>query len=539
MKITKLLIYNLLLILFGVVSPIIYKSLELFIPSFLIIKQKDISGLLNTIFQVQATLATLSLPIISLMLIFFNQRVYGVDILEFTFKHKSKYKLNLNEKAISLLIFVLIEYYFVATNNIQGTLIILLVTIIEIISILHFTLEILTNTQKLSRNIRNNVAEILSSGIKNNHNHFDKISDQLYSDTRKRILDKDIILQENLDLYIDILLINISDYNKKNFIKIQNEINDIVNLMVNNNFFEESVLFTKNLYQNLINQDSKLPLVLDKGYISIMECLKNAPDSLMLYRTPIRTTIRNLFEYEIKIKENLFFNGVFLLFYKSLKEDSKSDVKRNILTTFFRELPFILPKEIGNKYEKSTRLIYFVKYLIDNHEKEDLILLLKYMDSYYNLDEEEKGHFYLAVIIYYYYLIHYEILVSEQQKCDFQRDYNQLFKFIEDHLPWDMNNNYYNLLLKNLFDFEWWEELQGKEVKIHNVIFEFLLFLAVDRRLGNLNEIFPNKKSDDFVIFMNNKNIKEKYQKFKIFIKTNENFDDFKQNFFNIIENKS
>gem|GEM_PF-5434393 len=177
--------------------------------------------------------------------------------------------------------------------------------------------------------------------------------------------------------------------------------------------------------------------------------------------------------------------------------------------------------------------------IIEFPEKEDLILLLKYMDSYYNLDEEEKGHFYLAVAIYYYYLIHYEILVSEQQKYDFQRDYNQLFKFIENHLPWDMNNNYYNLLLKNLFDFEWWEELQGKEVKIHNVIFEFLLFLAVDRRLGNLNEIFPNKKSDDFVIFMNNKNIKEKYQKFKIFMKTDENFDDFKQNFFNIIENKS
>ncbi|MGV2929244.1 hypothetical protein RW115_11655 [Macrococcus capreoli] len=343
MKITKLLIYNLLLLLLGVISPIIYKYIELYIPSFLLIRQKETSSLLNTIFQVQATLATLSLPIISLMLIFFNQRVYGVDILEFTFKHKSKYKLNLNEKAISLLIFVLIEYYFVATNNIQGTLIILIVTIFEIISILHFTLEISTNIQKLSRNIRNNVAEILSSGIKNNHNHFNKISNQLYSDTRKRILDKDIILQENLDLYIDILLINNSDYNKKNFIKIQNEINDIVNLMVNNNLFEESVLFTKNLYQNLINQDSKLPLVLDKGYISIMECLKNAPDSLMLYRTPIRTTIRNLFEYEMKIKENLFFNGVFLLFYKSLKEDSKSVVKRNILTTFFRELPFILP----------------------------------------------------------------------------------------------------------------------------------------------------------------------------------------------------
>ena len=357
----KLLIYNLLLLLIGVISPILYKYIELYIPSFLLIKQKEISSLLNTIFQVQATLATLSLPIISLMLIFFNQGVYGVEILGFTFIQKNKYKLNLNEKAISLLIFVLIEYYFVATNNIQGTLIILLVTIFEIISILHFTLEILSSTQKLSRNIRNNVAEILTSGIKNNHNQFNKISNQLYSDTRKRILDNDIILQENLDLYIDILFIN-SDYNKKNFIKIQNEINDIVNLMITNNLFEESVLFTKNLYQNLINQDSKLPLVLDKGYISIMEYLKNAPDSLMLYRTPVRTTLRNLFE--------------------------------------------------------------------------------------------------------------------------------------------------------------------------------FLLFFAVDRRLGMLNAIFPTKKSDDFIYFMNNKNIKEKYQKYKLFMKSDENFDDFRENLFNLVENK-
>ncbi|WP_414054293.1 hypothetical protein ACMGE6_02225 [Macrococcus equi] len=533
----KLFIYNCLLLFLGMILPFIYSSIENLIPNILLIQQKDISSFINTIFQVQATLATLSLPIISLLLIFFNQRVYGVDILGFTFQNRKKYLFNLNEKAIALLIFVLIEYFFVATCNIQGTILILITTIIEIISILYFTLEIITNIQKVKNNIRNNVKVNLTIGIRRDHNQFNEISNQLFYDTRKRILENDITFQENLNLYIDILLTKNSDYNKKNFIKVQNEINDIVNFMVNNNLFEEAVLFIRDIYQRLITTNSKTPLVLDKGYISLMEYLRNAPDSLMLYRTPIRTTLRNLFEYEEKINQNLFFNSVLLLFYNSLKEDSKSEVKRNMLITFFRELNFILPKEIGNKYEKSKRLIYFVKNLIDNHEKEDLILLLKYMDSYYNLDEEEKGHFYLAVIIYYYYLIHYEILVSNEQKFNFQLDFDDLFKYLEEVLPYQLTD-FYPILLRDLSDFEWWEEMKGKEVMIHNVIFEFLLFFAVDRRLGMLNAIFTTKKSDDFIYFMNNKNIKEKYQKYKFFMKSDENFDDFRKNLFNLVENK-
>ncbi len=59
--------------------------------------------------------------------------------------------------------FVLLEYYFVSTNNFQGALFILL----------------LTNTIKLN----NHVYYTLLKGIKNNHSDFKLISEQLYSNT--------------------------------------------------------------------------------------------------------------------------------------------------------------------------------------------------------------------------------------------------------------------------------------------------------------------------------------------------------------------
>ncbi|TDM50435.1 hypothetical protein ETI06_00215 [Macrococcoides goetzii] len=537
MKLTKVIIYNIMIITIGIISPLIFNLFKYYFPSSLLIKQNDLSSLLNTLFQVQATLATLSLPIISLLIIFFNQRLFGVDILEYTFKNRNKYRLNLNEKAISLLIFVLIEYYFVATINIQGSLIVLFLTIFEIISILYFTLEIFTNSEKLKKDIRQHVKKILSKGMASNHIDFNKFSNQLYSDTRKRIIENDITFQENLDLYTNILIVNNCDYNKENYYRIQKEINNIVKLLIDNDLFEEAVFFIRDLYQKMLDEDSKISLILDKGYISLMEYLKNTPDSLMLYRMPIRTTLRNLFEYEVKLKESLFFDGVLLLFYKSLKEDTDSKIKRNMLITFFKELSFVLPHEIGDKYEKSSKLIKFLKHLIDSNEIDDLEIFFKYVNSYNNLYEDEKYHLYLAVIIYYYYLIYYEVLATVEQKSEFQKTFNQLMKYIQDELPRQLSD-IYSILLKDLFYFEWMKEMEGKIVVIHNVIFEFLLFYAVENDIRNLQEIFPEKKSDDIEIFLKSNNIKEKYEKYKIFMNSDGNIDEFEEVVASLLNNK-
>lgn len=101
-------------------------------------------------------------------------------------------------------------------------------------------------------------------------------------------------------------------------------------------------------------------------------------------------------------------------------------------------------------------------------------------------------------------------------------------KYIQDELPWQLSD-IHSLLLKDLFYFEWMKEREDKFVVIHNVTFEFLLFYASENNIRNLQEIFPEKKSDDIEFFLKSNNIKEKYEKYKIFMNSDGTFDEFEE----------
>ncbi|MDZ4567250.1 hypothetical protein [Bacillus cereus] len=108
----------------------------------LTIKQKDVATLVNTIWQVQAGITTLTIALLSLLIGLSKERRYGIRVLDFMLFGSRKF-LKFQDHVLFGLSLVSIQYVFVAYESLAAVVFIFFINMAAIISMFHMSVKVL------------------------------------------------------------------------------------------------------------------------------------------------------------------------------------------------------------------------------------------------------------------------------------------------------------------------------------------------------------------------------------------------------------
>ncbi|MBP2027305.1 hypothetical protein J2Z35_001099 [Acetoanaerobium pronyense] len=174
------------------------------IPDCSISKVENFPEFMVAIYQIQATITTLSIALISLMSGVSNETIYGVSISHYIMQMKPKVLKHKNI-IIFLLSLILINYFFISFKFYNLVISVFILTIVLIIFMSVEIFEVFKGREPLKKEIGNH--------IKGKYTEI-KLLDTLFNDTLTAIdRDETLRFKENMDL-----LIIIFEKSIKNFI---------------------------------------------------------------------------------------------------------------------------------------------------------------------------------------------------------------------------------------------------------------------------------------------------------------------------------
>jgi hypothetical protein len=148
-NIIRLIIFILISLVIGIGLTILAEKLNIF-P----IKQEDIGSLVNTIWQVHAGIATTSIAILALITGLNKEKKYGYKTLDFMLNiNRSRFNFKFHEEVIINLILLFLQYVFVATNAIAGSVFLFFVAGYFILRIFYCSIKLTLFEDKVNQEI--------------------------------------------------------------------------------------------------------------------------------------------------------------------------------------------------------------------------------------------------------------------------------------------------------------------------------------------------------------------------------------------------
>ncbi|WP_088070542.1 hypothetical protein [Gottfriedia luciferensis] len=130
------------------------------------IKQEDIASLINTIWQVHAGVATTSIAILALITGLNKEKKYGYKTLDFMLNiNRSKFSFRFHEEIIITLLLLFIQYLFVATLALAGSVFLFSVAGYFILRLFYCSIKITLFEEKVNDEIKNFILEKCRSAI--------------------------------------------------------------------------------------------------------------------------------------------------------------------------------------------------------------------------------------------------------------------------------------------------------------------------------------------------------------------------------------
>lgn len=523
-----------------------------YIPQFMIAKIDNYYDFAVVMFQIQATVTTLGIALVTLLSSTINDTIYGISISKFILNYRPKF---LKQKYVISIMLSMNMLTFVCIS-IGAYNCVISVFMITFYLILYMTYEILTVF-----NGREPMKEEINKYIQANLSNLDMLKN-IFNDTILAIeQEKRIKVRENLDYELFIF-------------KISEE-------LISNNKIREVwqdglyAIFSK-LYRNSRGEElQEAYLYLDKFYEIIEN--HNHPEKFVLW-DKIKNSFFDSFKYyEFKdVSElNVFASLRWKIYKCTTYDDTEGRVTRNNYDVeyifayvywnifgndhklygidksvirdkkveYYKYIRDGLDYDINNN-EAVRKIIYneflfYTKILIDNCETDVIYktFIIELGDDYSEMKVVSKNYF-LTIIIYVYYLSEEENLVNDRLKVfsknlilDIQQEMSRFISYFS--FEGSISESLVNSIRMTLNRWEYSTEESGKFLIMGSCIDSFLLFSTIyteynvdtlkksfiaiiDTRILQFIQIYTNDKITqlvkyykDFILLVFDKEINE------------------------------
>lgn len=140
---------------------------EWFSVIFISLSNSDYRSFLNATWQVQTSIAILTITFITLILGKLEIKIFGFKLNELISLNNSKFKMNYWEKVWLNIITVAINFFYVAQANLTAVSIVFLISIILTILLLKESLDIIMKPETYEEKLKGYVLQKLNEEIKN------------------------------------------------------------------------------------------------------------------------------------------------------------------------------------------------------------------------------------------------------------------------------------------------------------------------------------------------------------------------------------
>jgi len=399
------------LILFFLFLSLIYKFL-LYTDNFLcdLIKLKSIHfndnyfEIVNNMFGIQATLATLTIAFISIFSGFIKDKIYGIYITNYIFNNENG--IGIYKLSIILILFTFAYFIFLIKSAYIICLLIFFLTLILIIYIMKRILILMSNYEEIEEDIKKYINELIKKsahsldykGIEDNsieyilekkpelkkiYRKIDKLICDLYKDTIEKINNNDFNgYQKNIILFNYIINdFNCNDMNalrKDLLVTLMQRVDELTNILIRNKkiFFALDLLETQSLKLKFAIQDKNLSNTTKQDLLDSFD--------ITYFLKKICTNIKDYSYYNSSLLyriEDLLYNcqNLYIMF-----------IEINILTENYEKEKIIF--ENGNLYNLYINSIKNNRYFKD-FEKDEALKRIKDYEKDYMKDNTHWGNY--------------------------------------------------------------------------------------------------------------------------------------------------
>lgn len=375
----------------------------------------DISNLMFYTWQVQVTIALISISLTSLIVGNLERKIFGQNIKEILMI-TTKFQLTYIDKIILVILLSVINFWFIIYNNLPGLIVMFIFSIIGVLDLIIDSYSIVFNPEKYEYRVRNYVDLNLQKALKGKVNVLDELINNLEVNNKALIKNNNVkLLQKNIDFLFEIII------------------------KINNNVVDKN----NNIVNNLI--DSYEKSMVDTG-INLVE--NNYIESVIYIINIIKDD-----KFKCRNKKNLIGQLVNILFDK-IKEVCSIEIYIKIIDYFIEVI-----QDINNKDEKTKEVDYIInginksivivaKYLVANNYIDTLIQFInRIRNDEFNYTDKK-------------YLIEelLEVLIHKTKEVCSDDIYDKIIKFILDDIFDDVDFNYIDksFLSRCQFDCFYW-----------------------------------------------------------------------------------
>jgi hypothetical protein len=133
--------------------------------SFLPIRQKDVSSLVNTLWQVHAGLATTSIAVLALIIGLNREEIYGFKVLDFML-NINRQPFKFHEEVIISILLIVIQYWFVSQNELSGALFCFFMSVVFLLRMLQCSITIILFEKDVEKRIEKYIQHKTIEAIK-------------------------------------------------------------------------------------------------------------------------------------------------------------------------------------------------------------------------------------------------------------------------------------------------------------------------------------------------------------------------------------
>lgn len=483
------------------------------------IDKKDLSSHMHTIIQIQASIATLGIALVSILSGFSRDMIFGMPISHYIMERQ--HFIFTHKRIIFFELLSIILSYITISFNYYNTLVFNFSVSIFFIGIMvKDNYKVFYGSQYMKAEIQEYYLYPFKEN-KDNSQEMQELYTNIYEDSRYSIqYNNHIRLLDNFKL-IELIFGEIDNKNNKSSILWEENYINLCNFLLKNNqiiFILESMcrVFEKNRTKNKVLSfwDKIERNFWDELYNKNIN-FSNIKLNLHIYK--LHLELYNNLYWEQDIKNHQSVTQFSLRIYYCLKNnknttlEDKLKLKKSLIDHLEILTYYTFKNDEIKKYIIYNELAQYTKTLIDNKEYN---IFQEFFKKILSLKNNEQNHlkYIFTICTYIYYLAYKENLISDEQKKA-AVDFIELLKEPIGNLLIMLNldrENFDKIFADDLKNnLEWWEFIPNKKVKtcfMEMVVNEFLLFYILSSPYISIEYLITNLKiliKDSHFIFYN------------------------------------
>lgn len=413
----------------------------------------SIENLMYYTWQVQVTIALISISLTSLIIGRLDRKIYGQSVKEILMLSK-KMQLTYIDKIILVILLSVVNLWFVMYGMLGALIVIFIISIIGVLDLIIDSYNILFNPEKYEEKVKEYINLNLIAFSKYQPNKLSNIIENIELNNKELIASNEV---RNLEISIAYLIemlfklsnkeINKEKYFNEILLRIEKSIINTMKFSKNAGDIE-IVINTINKIMN-VSFDYKNKQYLIEELLNILISKNRENCSEETYNKINKYILMDVFDnIDLKTIEKSFISVCqFRCFYWVYKNDTLSGFVREEITNKFINL--LVPSEFENSdtdeyFIRKLAIYYIAKKLIIHNDKEIFSVLLKclYSKNAFSLNQYRPNKVYEIIItinIFIYYV------ANKEDACE-----DEFKKRVKNFLYFKVNNETkYNLNIKD------------------------------------------------------------------------------------------